>query len=110
MKLLSLNVGQPQTCSYNGKEVVTSIFKSPVEGRRNVTAFNIEGDAQGDLNAHGGALKAVYSYDILITITGKRYCKEMTGVGACLARTLLQMGWQMTRCLSVIFIRSAAHT
>jgi MOSC domain-containing protein YiiM len=64
MKLLSLNVGLPQPFSYKGKEGHTSIFKSPVNGKRQVSRLNIEGDAQGDLTVHGGALKAVYAYDI----------------------------------------------
>jgi MOSC domain-containing protein YiiM len=64
MKLLSLNVGQPQPFLYKEKKGSTSIFKSPVEGKRKVSFTNIEGDAQGDLVHHGGKLKAVYSYDI----------------------------------------------
>ena len=43
---------------------MTSIFKYPVNGERNVSSTNIDGDGQGDLVHHGGALKAVYSYDI----------------------------------------------
>jgi MOSC domain-containing protein YiiM len=64
MKLLSVNVGSPQPFSYNGKEGMTSIFKSPVTGSRKVFYHNVEGDKQGDLTVHGGELKAVYSYDI----------------------------------------------
>ena len=64
MKLISLNVGKPQAFIYNGKEVYTSIFKYPVEGEKKVSTTNIEGDEQSDLAVHGGALKAVYSYDI----------------------------------------------
>ena len=64
MLLISLNVGKPRSYSYNGKEVVTSIFKSPVDGERKVTTLNIDGDEQGDLVVHGGVNKAVYAYDI----------------------------------------------
>src|SRR5687768_6856117 len=64
MKLISLNVGRPQPWFYNGKEVFTSIFKSPVKGSRYVSEQNIGGDEQSDLNVHGGLLKAVYSYDL----------------------------------------------
>lgn len=64
MKLLSVNTGQPKTYSYDDKEVSTSIFKSPVQGKIKVSKLNIDGDLQGDLKAHGGELKAVYSYDI----------------------------------------------
>jgi MOSC domain-containing protein YiiM len=64
MRLVSLNVGQPKTYTYQEKEVLTSIYKSAVPGSRSVSKTNIEGDAQGDLVHHGGTLKAVYSYDI----------------------------------------------
>lgn len=42
---------------------MTSIFKSPVLDRHNVSFLNIEGDAQADLRVHGGVDKAVYAYD-----------------------------------------------
>ena len=42
--------------------VLTSIFKSPVEGRVAVRRHNIEGDRQSDLTVHGGPNKAVYCY------------------------------------------------
>lgn len=63
MQLLSLNVGQPQEVEWNGQTVVTSIFKSPVADRRQVSFLNIQGDVQADLRYHGGAEKAVYAYD-----------------------------------------------
>jgi MOSC domain-containing protein YiiM len=43
-------------------DVLTSIFKSPVEGRRAVRPHNIDGDRQSDLTVHGGPNKAVYCY------------------------------------------------
>ncbi|HET7896661.1 MAG TPA: MOSC domain-containing protein, partial [Flavisolibacter sp.] len=64
MKLLSLNVGRPQEIEWNGKLVRTSIFKSPVEGKRKISFLNIEGDEQSDLRVHGGINKAVYAYDL----------------------------------------------
>lgn len=64
MKLLSLNLGLPESYNYQGKEVLTSIYKCSVAGSRSVSKTNIEGDGQGDLVHHGGTLKAVYSYDI----------------------------------------------
>ena len=63
MKLISLNVGQPQELEWNGKTVRTSIFKSAVDDRRYVSKQNIEGDEQSDLRVHGGVNKAVYAYD-----------------------------------------------
>ena len=64
MKLVSLNVGRPQEKLWNGKTVLTSIFKKPVSGRRRVSYLNIEGDEQADLKVHGGVNKAVYAYDL----------------------------------------------
>lgn len=64
MFLLSLNVGRPQEHEWQGRLVLTSIFKSPVDGQRNVSFLNIEGDEQSDLRVHGGMNKAVYAYDV----------------------------------------------
>ena len=62
MKLVSLNVGKPQVVVWNGKSVLTGIFKEPVTGRILLKQFNFDGDEQADLSVHGGASKAVYAY------------------------------------------------
>ena len=62
MKVISVNVGLPRQVSYGKRQVVTSIFKEPVEGRVKVTTLNLDGDEQADLSVHGGFDKAVYSY------------------------------------------------
>ena len=62
MKVISLNVGQPQEIFHEGKIIRTGIFKRPVEGRVRVRALNVEGDEQADLTVHGGPSKAVYVY------------------------------------------------
>jgi MOSC domain-containing protein YiiM len=62
MKVVSLNVGRPRPIQWAGKEVLTSIHKQPVEGRRMVRTLNVDGDQQSDLTVHGGADKAVYAY------------------------------------------------
>lgn len=64
MKLLSVNVSMPKEVSHMGKRVRTSIFKQPVSGRVMLRTLNLEGDAQADLENHGGAYKAVYGYSI----------------------------------------------
>lgn len=64
MKLISLNVGTPRSFDYKGNEIYTSIFKYPVGDERRVSFTNVEGDEQSDLQHHGGALKAVYAYDV----------------------------------------------
>jgi len=62
MKLISVSVGRPRQVTWRGKSVMTSIWKSPVEGEVRVTTLNLQGDEQSDLSVHGGADKAVYVY------------------------------------------------
>ena len=62
MKVLSVNVGRPRDLVWNGDEVRTSIWKSPVRGRVRVIGDNLDGDEQSDLTVHGGPNKAVYAY------------------------------------------------
>jgi len=62
MKLLSVNVSRPKEVPYMGQTVRTGIFKEPVVGRVQLRKFNLEGDEQADLSAHGGPDKAVYAY------------------------------------------------
>ena len=62
MKLISVNVGGPRPVDWQGKTILTSIFKAPVDGRRRVTKLNVEGDQQSDLSVHGGIDMAVYAY------------------------------------------------
>ena len=60
--LISVQVGVPRIVLQNGEEVLTGIFKSPVQKRLQMRALNIEGDRQADLSVHGGRDKAVYAY------------------------------------------------
>ena len=62
IKVVSVNVGLPKQISYGMRQVVTSTFKEPIEGRVKVTTLNLDGDAQADLSVHGGLDKAIYSY------------------------------------------------
>ena len=61
-RVLSVNVGMPKLVPVNRENVLTSIFKSPVQGRVAVRRHNIDGDRQSDLTVHGGPHKAVYCY------------------------------------------------
>jgi ferredoxin-NADP reductase/MOSC domain-containing protein YiiM len=63
-RLLSVNVGLPRDVTWNGKTVRTSVWKSPVDGRRMVRRLNIQGDAQADLAGHGGENRAVFVYQM----------------------------------------------
>lgn len=62
MRLLSVNVGRPQTMIWEGRTFESGIAKSPAEGRVFVRTTNLDGDGQADLVNHGGPLKAVYAY------------------------------------------------
>jgi MOSC domain-containing protein YiiM len=62
MKIVSINVGVPRKIQWRDREVVTSIFKSPVVGPVMVYRLNLEGDRQSDLENHGGRSKALYAY------------------------------------------------
>ena len=63
-RLLSVNVGLPRDVTWNGKTVRTSVWKSPVTGRRMVHKLDIDGDAQADLAGHGGEHRAVFVYQM----------------------------------------------
>jgi MOSC domain-containing protein YiiM len=62
MKLVSVNVGMPRLLAWAGATFKTGIFKSPVQGRVQLRATNLDGDRQADLSVHGGPNKAVYGY------------------------------------------------
>ena len=63
-RLLAVNVGLPRDVIWNGKTVRTSVWKSPVDGRRMVRKLDIDGDAQADLAGHGGEQRAVFVYQM----------------------------------------------
>jgi len=60
--LISVQVGIPRRVLRDGEEVLTGIFKTPVQKRLQMRALNLEGDQQADLSVHGGQNKAVYAY------------------------------------------------
>ena len=62
--LVSVNVGMPKNVAWQGKNVFTGVFKSPVSGHRRVRKLNIERDGQGDLAGHGGEQRAVFVYQL----------------------------------------------
>lgn len=66
--LLSIQVGQPRTYSepplYSNRAAPwrSGFVKHPVSGAVMLAAHNLAGDGQADLDAHGGADKAVNAY------------------------------------------------
>ena len=74
-RLLSVNVGLPREVTWQGKIVRTSVWKSPLMGRRMVRKLDIDGDAQGDLAGHGGEHRAVFVYQM----DSYRYWEKVLG-------------------------------
>ena len=63
MRLVAVNVGQPAMLTGTERgDVLSSIGKRPVEGAVAVRRLNVDGDAQADLEHHGGPDAAVYVY------------------------------------------------
>jgi MOSC domain-containing protein YiiM len=62
MEIVSINVGLPQTIVYQGKELVTGIYKSPISSPLYVSKVQLDGDGQADLVFHGGEDKALCVY------------------------------------------------
>lgn len=63
-RLVSLNVGLLEPLAYRGKHVPSGFRKSPVSGSVWLDKTNLQGDAQADLNNHGGPEKAVCVYPL----------------------------------------------
>lgn len=61
-RVVSLNVGAVRHVEWQGREVTTGIWKSPVDGRLELRGVNFAGDDQADRTVHGGPDKAVYAY------------------------------------------------
>jgi ferredoxin-NADP reductase/MOSC domain-containing protein YiiM len=74
-RLLSMNVGVPRDVDWEGRIVRTAIWKDPVDDRRTVRRLNIDGDAQGDLQGHGGVNRAVFVYQV----ESYRYWEQFLG-------------------------------
>jgi ferredoxin-NADP reductase/MOSC domain-containing protein YiiM len=60
--LVSVNVGMPKDVPWQGRTVLTGVWKQPVEGLRMVRRLDIDGDGQGDTAGHGGEQRAVLVY------------------------------------------------
>ena len=61
-QLVSVNVGLPREVMWQGRSVLTSIYKEPVAGPVVARRLDLDGDEQADLAVHGGPDKAVYVY------------------------------------------------
>jgi MOSC domain-containing protein YiiM len=63
-RLVSLNVGEPRPLTQGNKSVPSAIFKSLVSRPLWLGNTGLEGDAQADLQNHGGPEKAVCVYPL----------------------------------------------
>ena len=56
MTIETVFVGGPRSVRWQGRDVLTSIFKTPVSGRVMIRRLNVDGDRQSDPTVHGGGL------------------------------------------------------
>lgn len=65
MKIISTNIGHPKKVFWKNKEVVTGIFKEPVDYPISLETTDVKGDHVIDRRYHGGEEKACYLYSVL---------------------------------------------
>ena len=61
MRVISTNIGHPREVMWQGRPVMTGIYKEPVDSIH-IRKFFVEGDNVSDPEVHGGEWKAVYGY------------------------------------------------
>ena len=64
MKVISVNIGDKKTVEWNGKKIVTGIFKEPVQGPIFLGEEDVRNDSVVDRKYHGGIDQAVYAYSL----------------------------------------------
>jgi MOSC domain-containing protein YiiM len=62
MQVLSVNVAKPIVVPSKDGDVLTGIYKLPIQEPVMARKTNIDGDGQADLRNHGGIDKAVYAF------------------------------------------------
>ncbi len=62
--LVSLNIGQPRVLRRGAQTTLSSIVKSPISDALRLNPSGLEGDAQADLEQHGGPDRAVCVYPL----------------------------------------------
>lgn len=76
MKLMEVCIGELREIEWQGKTLVTGIFKTPVQERVYVERNGLRGDHIGNLKVHGGEEKAVYGYGYQAYSTWKQKISE----------------------------------
>jgi MOSC domain-containing protein YiiM len=64
MKIISTNLGDRKEINWKGKEVITGIFKFPVETPFFLEREKVRNDEISDRKYHGGIDQAVYGYSL----------------------------------------------
>jgi MOSC domain-containing protein YiiM len=62
IRIVSVNVGKPESLEHGGRSIVSGIQKRPVSGRVMLGEEKLAGDTICDLEHHGGKDQAVYVY------------------------------------------------
>ncbi|SDT32452.1 MOSC domain-containing protein YiiM [Friedmanniella luteola] len=104
-RVRTVSVGTPQTYTWLGRELVSSIFKTPATGPVAVDAEGLTGDEQSDRKSHGGRDKAVYAYaredeDWWESETGRpfpdgAFGENLTTTGLDLTNAAIGQTWQV---------------
>jgi MOSC domain-containing protein YiiM len=61
-RIVSVNVGLPQTTEWHGRQVSSAIWRQPIDGPVEIVGHRLVGDESADLRVHGGLDKALYAY------------------------------------------------
>ena len=64
MRIISTNIAQPTTFTWNGKEVTTGIYKTPTNAPIYLGKDDVKGDVVSDRKVHGGEFKACYLFSL----------------------------------------------
>ena len=64
MKIISTNIAQPTTFTWNGKEITTGIYKTPTDAPIFLGKEDVKGDVVSDRKVHGGEFKACYLFSL----------------------------------------------
>jgi MOSC domain-containing protein YiiM len=62
MKIVSVNIGERKEITWKGKNVVTGIYKFPVNEAIFLDTEDVKGDEISDREHHGGINQAIYGY------------------------------------------------
>ncbi|WP_299488787.1 MOSC domain-containing protein [uncultured Allomuricauda sp.] len=62
MKIISTNIGEPTSITWNGQQTTTGIFKKPVDEPITLETESVVKDNISDRKVHGGIYKACYLF------------------------------------------------